>query len=228
MIRAVVADDQPLMRRALGDLLDASEEVRTVASGADGAEAIDLCREHTPDVALIDLDMPVMNGIDAISVISRELGIRCVAITTFVDMDWVLPALRAGASGYLAKDSSPEFIVDAVTSVMDDTMVLAPSVVELLAHHAVQFPSAPPAPQPGTAPRLTDREMDVIRLLARGLNNREIAADLFLSEGAVKQYLARAYDRLGVRDRLQLLVRAVELGLVTPSLANPDSSRYGA
>src|SRR5690606_24496922 len=133
-----------------------------------------------------------------------EGAVKCVALTTFSSMDWILAALRAGASGYLVKDADPDDIVDAVRRVLDDSMVVSPSVVRLLADQVAGMPQPVPAQPAGDAPELSEREHQVVELLAGGLSNREIAAELHLSEGAIKMHLGRACDRLGARDRVQL------------------------
>lgn len=223
-VRIVVADDQPLMRRAIAELVDSEPDFELAGQAANGAEAVRLVRDTGADVLLCDLDMPVVSGIDAIAELSAQGAVRCVALTTFSSMDLVLAALRAGASGYLVKDATADEIVSAVRQVCEDSMAISPSVVKLLADHVTRTPPAPvPRPAHG-APELSEREDQVLQLLAGGLSNREIGAELHLSEGAVKLHLGRACDRLGARDRVQLLVRAVELGLVTPSLLKPDTA----
>ncbi|WP_454085902.1 response regulator [Georgenia sp. Marseille-Q6866] len=223
-VRVVVADDQPLMRRAIGELVESEADLELVGQASNGAEAVQIVRESGADILLCDLDMPVMSGVEAIGELSTGGEVRSIALTTFSSMDLVLAALRAGASGYLVKDATPEEIVDAVRQVREDSMVLSPSVVKLLAAHVTTLPAtATPQPAPD-APELSEREYQVLQLLAGGLSNREIGAELHLSEGAVKLHLGRACDRLGARDRVQLLVRAVELGLVTPSLLKPETA----
>lgn len=224
-IRLVVADDQPLMRRALCDFFEDEPGFEVLGQANNGSEAIEMGRSLHPDAILMDLDMPEVSGVEAIQQLTADTDIRCIALTTFSSMEWVLAALRAGASGYLVKDAAPEMIVDAVRDVVNDTMALSPSVVELLAEQVTQLPAAhSPAPS-AEAPDLTEREQQVVDLIAGGLNNKEIAQELHLSEGAVKLHVGKACDRLGARDRVQLLVRAVELGLVAPSLMRPETAR---
>lgn len=224
-IRLVVADDQPLMRRALCDFFEDEPGFEVLGQANNGSEAIEMGRSLHPDAILMDLDMPEVSGVEAIQQLTADTDIRCIALTTFSSMDWVLAALRAGASGYLVKDAAPEMIVDAVRDVVNDTMALSPSVVELLAEQVTQLPAGhSPAPS-AEAPDLTEREQQVVDLIAGGLNNKEIAQELHLSEGAVKLHVGKACDRLGARDRVQLLVRAVELGLVAPSLMRPETAR---
>ena len=224
-IRVVVADDQPLMRRALCDFFEEQEDFEVLGQANNGVEAVELATTLSPDVVLMDLDMPELSGVDAIMELRSQRQVRCLALTTFSSMDWVLAALRAGASGYLVKDAAPDMIVNAVRDVMNDTMVLSPSVVELLADQVTNMPDAQLRIGTADAPDLTEREQQVIDLIAGGLNNKEIAQELHLSEGAVKLHVGKACDRLGARDRVQLLVRAVELGLVAPSLLRPETAR---
>lgn len=223
--RLVIADDQPLMRRALCDFFEDEPGFEVIGQANNGTEAIELGRSLQPDAILMDLDMPEVSGVEAIEQLTAETQVRCIALTTFSSMDWVLAALRAGASGYLVKDAAPEMIVDAVRDVMNDTMVLSPSVVELLADQVTQSPTTRSPAASAEAPDLTEREQQVVELIAGGLNNKEIAQELHLSEGAVKLHVGKACDRLGARDRVQLLVRAVECGLVTPSLLRPETAR---
>lgn len=248
--RVVVADDQPLMRRAMAELLDSEPGFEVVGQAADGAEALELVRELEPDLLLCDLQMPQVTGVEVIRELSGTSTVRCLALTTFTTSEWVLAALRAGASGYLIKDASPEEVINAVHAVLADTMIVSPAVVSLLVEHvntvsgtgastATPTPTGPgqtePEPDvPGeTAPsdddapdlQLSPRESEVLELLAGGLNNREIADELFLSEGSVKMHIGKACDRLQARDRVQLLVRAVEFGLVSPALLRPETAQ---
>lgn len=223
-VRVVVADDQPLMRRAIAELVDSEPDLELVGQASNGAEAVRTVRETGAEILLCDLDMPVLSGVEAIRELSATGEVRCIALTTFSSTDLVLAALRAGASGYLVKDATPEEIVDAVRQVREDSMVISPSVVKLLAAHVTAMPVAPSTEPAPDAPELSEREHQVLQLLAGGLSNREIGAELHLSEGAVKLHLGRACDRLGARDRVQLLVRAVELELVTPSLLKPETA----
>lgn len=223
-VRIVVADDQPLMRRAIADLVHDEPCLELVGEAANGEEAVQQAQSAQADLVLMDLDMPVMSGVDAIAALTDQTNIRAMALTTFSSMDWVLAALRAGASGYLVKDSAPDMIVQAVQQVMEDTMALSPSVVSLLSRQVLEMPERAVRTHDGEAPQLTEREQQVLDLLAGGLSNREIAQELFLSEGSVKLHMGKACDKLGARDRVQLLVRAVELGLVRPALLKPETA----
>lgn len=224
-IRVVVADDQPLMRRAIADLISDEPGFKLAGQAENGEEVLGVVEQTHPDIVLMDLDMPVKSGVDAIAELSSHSSVKCIALTTFSSMEWVLSALRAGASGFLVKDAAPDMIADSIRQVMEDTMILSPSVVELLADRVTQLPDTASVQPSDEAPELTEREQQVINLLAGGLNNREIAEELFLSEGSVKLHLGKACDRLGARDRVQLLVRAVELGLASPALIKPETAQ---
>lgn len=222
-IRVGVAEDQPLMRRALAELVDQEEGLDLVGVAADGVSAIRMVRGQAPDVLLTDLAMPDLSGVDVMAV-CRDDGTetRFLALTTFGSMTWILSALRAGAAGYLVKDASPAEIVEAVRSVHEDTTVLSPSVAAALVEHVAASPL--PAARTGeVAPDLPDRLNEALRLLAGGLSNREIAARMHVSEAAVKQYLRRLGQALGVRDRVQILIRGLELGMVSPRLDREDT-----
>lgn len=211
------------MLHALKTFLTNEDGVTVVGTAENGQVAVEQAREHKPDIVLMDLKMPRMNGIDATHRIVDELpDTRVIALTTFSTLDYVVPALRAGASGYLVKDAQPDEILAAIRTAMDDNLPLSPSVVRLLARqvaggaHDPQVVSGAAATEVGLAPR----EISVLQHLGRGLSNREIAKEMFISEGSVKAYLANACMKLGVRDRLQALIRGFELGIVSPRLTN--------
>lgn len=217
-MRVVVADDQPLMLRAISELIEQEPQMRVVGQAKNGSEALELAQETQPDVVLTDLDMPIRNGVELIADLQALPQIKTLALTTFASTDWVIAALRAGASGYLVKDAAPDEIVDAIRQVLTNTMVVSPSVVKLLSQHVIDDPYREPKPTPDDIPELQEREQAVVELLATGKSNREIAEALFISEGSVKLHLSRACEKLQVRDRVQLLVRAVEWGLASPRL----------
>lgn len=226
-VRILIAEDQPLMRQALADFYGGEPGHEVVGVAADGVEAVELASELKPDVILMDIDMPRLNGIDATREISQHQNhSRIVMLTTFSVMDKVSAALRAGASGYLVKDAAPEELLQAIARVMQDETVLSPAVTQLLVDEVTADMAQARSKSPGDdgTPKLTTRELEVLERLAGGLSNKEIAQDLFLSEGSVKLHLGKACDRLGARDRVQLLVRAVEMGMVTPSLARPETA----
>jgi DNA-binding NarL/FixJ family response regulator len=215
-VRVLLADDQALFREALATLLSARPEVTVVGEAGDGAEALGRCAALQPDVVLMDLHMPVLDGIAATRRLRVEQpGVRVLALTTFDDDEDVFAALRAGALGYLLKDVSGDRLVEAVLAAARGESVLQPSVaakvVARVARMADDVP--PPRAQPLVDP-LSDRELEVLRLLAEGRSNREIATTLFLAEGTVKNHVTTVLAKLGVRDRTQAALRARALDLV--------------
>lgn len=217
-IRVVVADDQPLMLRAISELIEQAPQMEVVGRASNGVEALELARTTEPDVVLTDLDMPERNGVELIGDLQDYPAIKTLALTTFASTDWVIAALRAGASGYLVKDAAPDKIVDAVRDVLNNTMVVSPAVVKLLSQHVIDQHDGPSAPPLAGVPDFNEREHAVVDLLATGMSNREIAEELYMSEGSVKLHLRNACQKLQVRDRVQLLVRAVEWGITSPRL----------
>jgi DNA-binding NarL/FixJ family response regulator len=210
VIRVVIADDQPVVRAGFGALLDTQPDITVVGLAADGAQAVHVCSEQQPHVALIDVRMPVMDGIEA----TRRLagGPRVLVLTTFDLDEYVYDALGAGASGFLLKDVTAERLFDAVRVVAAGDALLDPSVTRrLVSEFARLRPRRPPA-----LDELTPRETDVLRLLAEGLSNAEIAARLVVSEETVKTHVSRVLLKLGLRDRTQAVVAAYESGLVVP------------
>ncbi|MEU4691878.1 response regulator transcription factor [Actinoplanes sp. NPDC023714] len=219
-VRVLLADDQALFREALAVLLGASGGVEVVGEAADGAEALDRVAELRPDVVLMDLRMPVLDGIAATRRIRVEHpSVRVIALTTFDDDEDVFAALRAGAVGYLLKDVSSARLLEAVQAAARGESVLQPSVaakvIAQFTRLSTSDTAAAPAPQPLVVP-LTDRELAVLRLVCAGRNNREIAGELYLAEGTVKNHVTSVLGKLGVRDRTQAALRAQALGLVTP------------
>jgi DNA-binding NarL/FixJ family response regulator len=214
-IRVVVADDQPLVRTGLRMVLSDAEDITIVGEAADGHEAIALARTERPDVVLMDVRMPGLDGIEATRVVtSVEDPPRVLVLTTF-DLDEVVyDALRVGASGFLLKDAPEERLVTAIRVVAEGGSLFAPAVTRRLIE---EFSRRPRTTTPAAMETLTDREADVLRLVARGLSNSEIAAELFVSENTVKTHVARILMKLGLRDRVQAVVLAYETGLVQPS-----------
>jgi len=218
-IRVLVVDDQALFREALVALLAVQAGIDVVGEAANGQEAVEAVGRLRPDVVLMDLRMPVLDGVGA----TRRLrvdhpGVRVLALTTFDGDAEVFPALRAGAVGYLLKDATTERLVDAVVAADRGESVLAPSVAAKLVARVATLPDpAPgPAPQPLVDP-LTDRELEVLRHLAAGKSNREIAQAVFLTEGTVKNHVTSILAKLGARDRTQAALRASALGLLPES-----------
>jgi len=214
VIRVVVADDQPLVRTGLRMILSAEPDIEVVGEAADGRGAIATCRDVGPDVVLMDVRMPEVDGIEATrEVTSVEAPPRVLVLTTF-DLDEVVyDALRAGASGFLLKDAPEERLTTAIRVVAEGGSLFAPSVTRrLIEEFASRGPRTPQA-----LPGLTDREDEVLRLVARGLSNAEIAQELYVTENTVKTHVARLLMKLGVRDRVQAVVMAYESGMVRPS-----------
>ncbi len=214
MIRIVLADDQPLVRTGLRMILAGEPDLEVVAEAADGAEAIAACAEHAPDVVLMDVRMPGVDGIEATRTVTAAGAPPRVLVLTTFDLDEVVyDALRAGASGFLLKDAPEERLVTAIRVVAEGGSLFAPSVTRRLIEEFAR--RAPRREMDLTA--LTARELEVLRLVARGLSNAEVARDLFVSENTVKTHVARLLMKLGVRDRVQAVVLAYESGVVRPA-----------
>ena len=215
--RVVIADDQALVRGGFRMILGAAG-IPVVAEAADGAQAVAAALRHRPDVVLMDIRMPEMDGLEATRRILASqacAGCRIIILTTF-DLDqYVYTALTAGASGFLLKDVSPEQLVAAVRLVRSGDALLAPSITRRLIKQFAPRPISHPAGY-GDLSELTPRELEVLRLLARGLSNAELAAHLTLSEATVKTHVARILGKLGLRDRVQAVVLAYETGLAAP------------
>ncbi len=215
-VRVLVVDDQALFREALATLLEVRPEIEVVGEAANGAQALDRVATLRPDVVLMDLHMPVLDGIAATRRLRVEQpGIRVLALTTFDDDEDVFAALRAGAVGYLLKDVSADRLVEALLAAARGESVLQPSVAAKVVARFARMADDEPAPrrQPLVDP-LSDRELEVLRLLAEGASNREIAAALFLAEGTVKNHVTNVLAKLGARDRTQAALRARALDLV--------------
>lgn len=214
-VRVVVADDEPLVRQGLRLVLEHDAAAEVVGEAADGEAAMALTREHRPDVVLLDIRMPVLDGIEAARRIVADptlSGVHVVMLTTFADDALVVAAVHAGAQGYLLKSMPPEQIRAAVRAAAEGQTSLAPTLVDRLVQ---EYARRRVEPAPALA-SLTDRETDVLREIARGLSNQEIAARLFVSEGTVKTHVAAVLRKLALRDRTQAAVAAYELGLVRP------------
>ncbi|MFD3947421.1 response regulator [Streptomyces sp. NPDC058579] len=215
-IRVVVADDQELVRSGFSMILDVQPDIEVVAEAGDGAEAVEAVRRHSPDVALLDIRMPRLDGIEACRAISAESGCRSVMLTTFDSDAYVYEALHAGASGFLLKDVRRDDLVHAVRVVARGDSLLAPSVARRLVEEYTRPARRETAPRPD--PRLdalTARERETLLLLARGLSNAEIAAELVVSDHTVKTHVGNVLAKLGLRDRIQAVICAYESGLVT-------------
>ncbi|MGE5689828.1 MAG: response regulator [Pseudomonadota bacterium] len=226
MIRVLVADDQALVRAGFRAILDAQEDVDVVGEAADGAEAVALARELRPDVVLMDVRMPGVDGIEATRRLLRDVDAPRVLMLTTFDMDeYVYAALKAGASGFLLKDAPRDQLVSAVRTIAAGDALLAPSVVRRLVDGYVSGPA------PGSRPReldvLTERERDVLMLIARGCTNAEIASHLFLSEATVRTHVTHILGKLDLRSRIQAVVLAYETGLVRPGRADDEEATAG-
>jgi len=210
-IRVLLADDQKLVRSGFRMILRAEPDIDVIGEAEDGAEAVALTRELDPDVVLMDVRMPNMDGIEATRQIidGSEDAPRVLVLTTFVD-EYVYEALRAGASGFLLKDAPEEQLVSGIRIVADGGSLFAPAVTRLIERFTG---AAPQKPTPALA-ELTPRELEVLRLLARGLSNAEIAAELVLSEHTAKTHVAHILNKLDLRDRVQAVVLAYESGIV--------------
>ncbi len=218
MIRVLIADDQTIVRAGFAALLSAQPDIEVIAQAGDGREAVYLAGSHRPDVVLMDIRMPHLDGIDATRRILADpanAATRVLVLTTFDVDEYVYEALSAGASGFLLKDSTAEDLVAAVRVVASGDALLAPRVTGRLIKEFARQRRTRPRPAPGLA-TLTARETEVLGLIAGGLSNSEIAARLVVSEHTVKTHVARVFTKLGLRDRAQAVVLAYESGLVTP------------
>ena len=211
MIRVVLVDDQALFRAGIRMLIDSQADLDVVGEAADGREALGIIRSTKPDVVLMDIRMPVMDGLAATAELLQDAAPpRVVMLTTFDLDEAAARAIRQGASGFLLKDADPEFLLAAIRTVHSGSAVIAASATQDLFAH---FSDAAPRPVPAAYRSLTDREAEIFALAARGLSNAEIAGREFLSEATVKTHISRILTKLGLRDRVQLVVFAFEHGL---------------
>lgn len=210
-MKILLCDDQAVIRDGLEMLLNLEEDFQVVGAAQDGAEAVELAAQKQPDLILMDLKMPVMNGIEATREIRVKFpGIKILVLTTYNDDEWVFDAIRAGASGYLLKDTPRQKIVEAIRGTMEGKSFVDPAVAGKLLS---QVASKQTQPTSILADKLTGRELDVLRLIAKGINNSEIAARLHLSEGTVRNHVSAILEKLGVSDRTQAAVIAIQHGL---------------
>jgi DNA-binding NarL/FixJ family response regulator len=222
-IRVAIADDQRLVRAGFRVLVDSAPDMTVVGEATTGREAVRLAGESRPDVVLMDIRMPDLDGIEATRLISGTpalAGTRILILTTFETDDHVVEAMRAGASGFLLKDAEPSDLLEAIRVVAQGEALLAPSVTRrLIAAFVASSARQPSPPLPARLDALTDREREVLVLIASGLNNAEIADALFVSVATAKTHVSRIMTKLDARDRAQLVVIAYETGLVAPSPA---------
>jgi DNA-binding NarL/FixJ family response regulator len=222
-IRVVVADDQALVRKAFVVLLSSESDIEVAGEASNGAEAVALAASERPDVILMDIRMPVIDGLEATRMITADesLGDTRVLILTTFDLDeYVHEALRAGASGFLLKDTLPNDLINAVRVVADGDALIAPKITRRLIEEFARRPQPGSAAANGAAlGQLTDREREVLELIAKGQSNAEIAATLFVSHATVKTHVSRLLMKLDARDRAQLVMIAYETGVVAPGAA---------
>ena len=210
-MKILLCDDQAVIRDGLELLLNLEKDFQVVGAAQDGSEAVELASQKQPDIILMDLKMPVMNGIEATREIHAKFpNIKILVLTTYDDDEWVFDAIRAGASGYLLKDTPRQKIVEAIRGTMDGKSFVDPAVAGKLLN---QVASKQTQPTSVLTDKLTERELDVLRLIARGINNSEIAKQLHLSEGTVRNHVSAILEKLGVSDRTQAAVIAIQHGI---------------
>lgn len=212
MIRTLVVDDQTLVRSGFASILSDEPDIDVIGEAADGRQAVAACAELRPDVVLMDVRMPVMDGIEATRLITAHSATRVLVLTTFDADEHVYDAITAGASGFLLKDARPTDLIHAIRTVASGDALLAPTVTKRLIEDFVKRP--PPGRRPTQITGLTDREVDVLKQIARGISNAEIAKELHLSETTIRTHVSRILSKLAIRDRVQAVVLAYESGLV--------------
>jgi DNA-binding NarL/FixJ family response regulator len=216
MIRVVIADDQALVRGGFRVLVDSADDLVVVGDAADGAEAVETVQKEQPDVVLMDIRMPIMDGLEATRrIVSSTSGTRVLVLTTFDLDEYVFAALKAGASGFLLKDTPPAALLAGIRTVAGGEALLSPSITQQLIREYVHRPGSPAIP-PAELESLTDRELEVLALVARGWSNAEVAERLFITPATTKSHVSRLLMKLSARDRAQLIVMAYEVGLVSP------------
>ncbi|MDX3645990.1 response regulator transcription factor [Streptomyces sp. MB09-02B] len=218
-IRVVLADDQTLVRAAFAMLVESARDMEVVGQAGTGREAVELARTARADLVVMDLRMPDLDGIEATRLIAADedlAGVRVLVLTTYDTDEHVVEALRAGASGFLVKDTRPAELLDAIRTVSAGDALLSPGPTARLIARLLRAPTAPPALPDGGPDCLSDREKEVLTLVARGLNNTEIADALSLSPLTAKTHVSRIMGKLGARDRAQLVIVAYESGMVAP------------
>jgi DNA-binding NarL/FixJ family response regulator len=218
VIRVMLVDDQRLVRAGFASILGDEDDIEIAAEASDGGEALELIRRHRPDVVLMDIRMPGVDGLEATERIGTDPklgGVRVVILTTFDEDDYVYRALRAGASGFLVKDTDPDELIHAVRVVAEGEALISPKVTRrLIGEFAGRVARPEPSPRLNA---LTERETEVLKLVATGMSNDEIAGALFLAPATAKTHVSRIMSKLSARDRAQLVVTAYESGLVRPT-----------
>lgn len=215
MIRIAVIDDQTLVRQGIVSLLSLASDLDVVAQAANGAGIVELVQQSKVDVVLMDIQMPQVSGIDALHLLHQAASkVPVIILTTFDDNDRVLQAMQAGARGYLLKDVALELLVDAIHTVHQGGSLLQPAITDKILASFLQRKTDDPAPDFQHTESLSPKELEILRLLATGFSNREIAAAVFKSEGTVKNQVSAILGKLGVRDRTKAVLKAIDLGLL--------------
>lgn len=215
MVKVLLVDDESLIRNILKDYLSSDESLEVVGEASNGKLAISQARTLQPDVILMDMQMPLMDGVEATQYIHHSFpDIRILGLSTFATDRYVVELLRAGASGYLVKDSRPEEVTSAIHTVHDGGSILSPEVTRYVVQGLEQSVPAEISPDEELMSVLTAKEIEVIELLARGLNNKEMAAELFVTESTIKARFVKIMEKMQVRDRVQILVKAIEYNLI--------------
>jgi len=227
VIRLLIADDQDLVRTGFRMIVEGEPDLHVVAEAADGRAAVGLARQHQPDVVLMDIQMPVADGIQATRELTADAnGPKILILTTFDLDEYVYGALRAGASGFLLKDTRADQLVEAIRTIHSGDALLAPSVTRRLIGHFAAQPAQGPSIVP-SLDALTGREVEILTLIATGLSNQEISQQLFISEGTVKTHIGRIFMKLNARDRAQAVIAAYDAGLVRPGGVRPVGDGTG-
>ncbi|WP_199040765.1 response regulator [Glycomyces salinus] len=223
MIRVVLVDDQRLVRAGFASIIGDEDDIEITAEASDGAEALELIRRHRPDVVLMDIRMPGVDGLEAterIGIDPKLEGVKVIILTTFDEDDYVYRALRAGASGFLVKDTDPDELLRGIRVVAEGEALISPKITRrLIGEFAGRVARPEPSSKLGA---LTERETEVLKLVATGMSNDEIAGKLFLSPATAKTHVSRIMSKLSARDRAQLVVTAYEAGLVRPTWTDGD------
>jgi DNA-binding NarL/FixJ family response regulator len=225
-IRVLVADDQSMVRAGFRMLLAGEADIEVVAEASNGLEAVDKAARFNPTVVLMDIRMPELDGLEATRrILAAGDAARVLILTTFDLDEYVYEALRAGASGFVLKDDPPEQLLDAIRIVAGGSALLSPAITQRVISRFARMPHRAPPPQ---LSELTDRELDVFRLIARGLSNGEIGAELYISETTVKTHITHILQKLALRDRVQAVVLAYETGLFETSAAGEQARTWRA